>query len=86
MTLQELPDRRSYWNINSEGIYPPANFGQRFGMSRQRFETILMALRFTQPSDLDESDKWRNVRTLVTMVNDKLEHTVRPGSKIKYCG
>ncbi|XP_069354527.1 piggyBac transposable element-derived protein 3-like [Maniola hyperantus] len=82
MTLQELPDRRCYWNTTSEGIYPPANFGQRFGMSRQRFETILMALRFTQPSDLDDSDRWRNVRTLVTMVNEKLEHTIRPGSKI----
>ncbi|XP_045778132.1 uncharacterized protein LOC123876048 [Maniola jurtina] len=82
MTLQELPDRRCYWNTTSEGIYPPANFGQKFGMSRQRFETILMALRFTQPSDLDDSDKWRNVRTLVTMVNEKLEHTIRPGSKI----
>lgn len=82
MTLQELPDRRSYWNTTSDGIFPPANFGQRFGMSRQRFEIILMALRFTQPSNLDDSDKWRNTRTLVMMVNDKLADTIRPGSKI----
>ncbi|CAG5059986.1 unnamed protein product [Parnassius apollo] len=82
MTLQELPDRRSYWNTTSDGIFPPANFGQRFGISRQRFEIIIVALRFTQPSDLDDSDKWRNTRTLVMMVNDKLKDTIRPGAKI----
>ncbi|CAG4997472.1 unnamed protein product [Parnassius apollo] len=82
MTLQELPDRRFYWNTISDGIFPPENFGQRFVMSRQRFEIILVALRFTQPSDLDDSDKSRNTRTLVMMVNDKLKDTIRPGAKI----
>ncbi|CAG5033168.1 unnamed protein product [Parnassius apollo] len=50
-------------------------------MSRQRFEIILVALRFTQPSGLDDSDKWRNTRTLIIMVNDKLKDTIRPGAK-----
>ncbi|CAG5039102.1 unnamed protein product [Parnassius apollo] len=41
-----------------------------------------LALRLTQPSDLDDSDKWRNTRTLVMMVNDKLKDTIRSGAKI----
>lgn len=39
MSLQRLPDRRSYWETEGNDLFPSPNFG-RF-MPRNRFESIL---------------------------------------------
>lgn len=64
MCTQQLPERRSYWGTVSNGLFPAPKFGKRFGMCRQRFEEILMALSFT-PEKVNNNDKWFEVRAVL---------------------
>lgn len=81
MCTQQLSERRCFWGTVSNGLFPAPKFGKRFGMSRQRFEEILMALSFT-PERVNDSDKWFEVRPLVQMLNEKWQSVFAPGYKI----
>ena len=54
MEVQQLPERRFYWNEVDNGIFKALNYGELFGVSRHRFEDILRFLRFSQDEDMDD--------------------------------
>ena len=78
MTLHALPQRRMYWSVKN-GLYAAPAFGSRFGMSRKKFEKIMVALSFGSGQS---EDKWRDVRPLVNLLTTKWTSVIQPGNKL----
>jgi hypothetical protein len=51
--------RKAYWNTHGEGVRQAANYGLRFGVSRDRFLYIMKHLRWS-----DKDTPTREVRTV----------------------
>ena len=81
MTQYPTRQRHNYWSLHDSDLLPAPAFGQRFGMSRDRFEMLVRYMTFHDP-DLDLAvplDPWRKVRTFVNMFNLNRAENVTPG-------
>ena len=81
MTLFPSRQRRDYWSIVDSDLLPAPAFGQRFGMSRDRFELLVRCTTFHDPQE-DTAiplDPWRQVRTFIDKFNANRAENVVPG-------
>ena len=62
-----------------ERLFPAPAFGERYGMSRDRFEFVLRWLRFGAD---DPNDKWAPVRSLIASFNDARYNGYKPGWRL----
>ncbi|KUF99681.1 hypothetical protein AM588_10008680 [Phytophthora nicotianae] len=71
---------RVYWESEcKEGfVGTPANFGQRYGMTRHCFEQVLYCMSFT--SDPTAEDPWKPIRPIVDGFNERRKRVVNPGN------
>ena len=69
--------RRDLWSTE-DGLFPAPRFGERYGLSRNRFEILLRCLSFC-PEDENNSDKWSSVRRLIECFNQRRVEKFYPG-------
>ncbi len=71
----------TYWETSTreDSVRVPANFGERMGMQRHRFEQIQSCLSFTDTADSNE-DPWREIRPLIDGFNACRAENVVPGT------
>jgi hypothetical protein len=76
MSLVSYPTRRQYWSQQSVGgVFSGPNFG-KFGMSVNRFESILRNLSFSPTSTID--DPWSQAKAIVSIFNNNRVQLVQP--------
>jgi hypothetical protein len=81
MALEPCGSIDNYWNKPGapnetlQSIRQPRNFGDRFGMSRNRFRCIERNLQY---GVRDERDKWWRVRGLIEAFNDRMAYVYEP--------
>lgn len=70
-----------YWNVNDEelGLYMARQFGQRFGMVRERFRVIENNITF---GEKDVSNEWWRISGLVDDFNARILRVFRPGQML----
>ena len=81
MTLYPSRQRKDYWSLQDSKLFPAPAFGQRFGMSRNRFTVLVKRLKMYDPA-LDAAnpqDPWRAIRTFIDEFNNNRRKTVTPG-------
>ena len=61
-----------------DGRFPAPRFGERYGLTRDRFEILLRCLSFC-PAHEAISDKWAPVRRLLEGFNQRRVETLYPG-------
>ena len=73
--------RRDNWAAPSECIYPPAQFGERFGLPYHRFENLLNYWQWYESGSEwdDPSDDWRHVRYFQYKFNERVKQVFVPG-------
>ena len=69
--------RRDLWSTE-DGLFPALRFGERYGLSRNRFDILLRCLSFC-PEDENISDKWSSVRHLIECFNQRRVVKFYPG-------
>ncbi|OWZ13602.1 hypothetical protein PHMEG_00013046, partial [Phytophthora megakarya] len=71
---------RTYWDTEGrEGfVDTPANFGQRFGMTRHCFEEILYCMSISDGHN--GSDPWKPIRPIIDEFNARRQRVVSPGN------
>jgi hypothetical protein len=80
MTLQPMPTARDYWRETDDGVFTPPKFRQRYGISRERFESIMENLKcFDGLPETLARDPWAPVRELITSFNTSRAETINPG-------
>ena len=65
MCVVDYGDKRSYWSIGNDGLFPRPNF-DKYGVGVNRFEMILRCLRCAPPT---ANDKWADIRAVVNAFN-----------------
>jgi len=88
MALDPIRGSRSdYWNRDNTGkntVYSARNYGEKFGMTRERFEQIVKHLRldtYDEERTVSE-DAWKPIRSFVRAFNENRRNTVIPGKMI----
>ena len=69
--------RRDLWSTK-DGLFPAPRFGERYGLSRDRFEILLRHLSFCSALEAT-GDKWAPVRRLVDGFNERRIQKIFPG-------
>ena len=71
MTQYPTRQRQNYWSVEDTDLFPAPAFGQRFGMSQDRFTALVKYMKLYDPEldSADEPDPWRSVRTLIDGFN-----------------
>jgi hypothetical protein len=71
-----------YWQKDPDGdeVLMPPNFGERYGMSRDRFEKLEQHTQYCpKPPGTAANDAWWPVRSLITAFNTRRNQCVSPG-------
>jgi hypothetical protein len=71
-----------YWQKDPDGdeVLMPPNFGERYGMSRDRFEKLEQHTQYcSKPPGTGTADAWWPVRTLISAFNQRRNQCVTPG-------
>jgi hypothetical protein len=71
-----------YWqkDADSDEVLIPPNFGERYGMSRDRFEKLEQHTQYCpRPPAGADVDPWWPVRGLVAAFNQRRNHCISPG-------
>jgi hypothetical protein len=73
--------RRDNWSEASDTVFPPAQFGDRYGIGYHRFEDILNYWQWyeTGSSWDNASDPWKSVRFFQHMFNERVNKVFSPG-------
>lgn len=79
--IYSLPNINDYWMTGDLGINPMPAFGERTGMSRDRWRLIRECLAFWD-SSVQTNDPWHHVRLLFSIFNDNMESKYTPGTKL----
>ena len=69
--------RRDLWSTE-DGLFPAPRFGERYGLTRDRFEILLRYLSFCPVHDVVD-DKWAPVRRLIEGFNQRRVQKLYPG-------
>jgi hypothetical protein len=67
---------------NDSFLSSPPNFKDKFGMAKNRFQTISMALSFVDPDAADDDDPWHEIRPLVDAFNKHRIKEFQPGEML----
>jgi hypothetical protein len=98
MCVIGLPRVEDYWRIQGHSIYPPHCFGEKFGMSRNRFEVIEKHFSWDEEDPVRmltlcsndyacnflscQGDKWWRIRGLLNAFNHRCQEMVDAGEDI----
>ena len=69
--------RRDLWSTE-DGLFPAPRFGERYGLTRDRFEILLRYLSFCPVHEVVD-DKWAPVRRLIEGFNQRRVQKLYPG-------
>lgn len=70
--------RRDLWSTTEDGLFPAPRFGERYSLTRDRFEILLRCLSFC-PAHEAIGDKWAPVRRLIGGFNQRRVEKLYPG-------
>lgn len=70
-----------YWQkeVDVDDVLMPPNFGERYGMSRDRFERLEQFTQYAERQSGEAADMWWPVRDVVSAFNQRRNSAVHPG-------
>jgi hypothetical protein len=76
----------SHWDTDMQdgSIFRPSNFGARFGLSKDRFQTIERAFTISKPNPDEPDDAWGACRDYVRLFNLRRKEVFRPGPHLTF--